>query len=178
MKKTTALGFALIFFLSCKEAEIEPEENELITTVQLEFEGNFSKKTYTWKDLDGEGGQKPVIQPIGLSPGISYSVKISLLDESKSEIVDITDEVKEEADEHLFVYDISPSSLATYTYGDKDANGFPIGLVGTIQSKTVGLGTLNVRLRHQPPLNGKATKDGTAMPGSDDINIGFPITFQ
>jgi hypothetical protein len=97
------------------------------------------------------------------------------LDESKTPAFNITDEIKEEADEHLVV--ITPSSVAigTFTYADKDVNQLPIGLMGKFTSKLAAEGTLKVQLRHQPPINGKKTKDGTATPGSDDANINFEI---
>lgn len=181
MKKTgywlfVALGLTVMY--SCKDAEVDPEENELITTVKLEFTNGSSVTTFQWKDADGDGGSAPAIDKINLKPGIEYSVKVSFLDESKSPADDITQEVNEESDEHLVVFTASPASLLTYTYGDKDLNNLPVGLNGKLLTKAAGSGKLKVQLRHQPPVNGNRVKDGTAAPGSDDINIDFDLEIK
>lgn len=55
---------------------------------------------------------------------------MEFLDESKTPVEDITEEIEEESDEHLLIYTASPAKLLTYTYGDKDASNFPIGFMG------------------------------------------------
>jgi hypothetical protein len=171
--------FSLLGFNSCKEKEIEPgEENELITTVNLKLTNAGNSQTFKYLDLDGDGGKAATIDKIILKPNTEYSIEIELFDESKSPKLNIGEEVAEEADEHLFVFTANPASLLKYTYTDKDKNNLPIGLKGTITTTTATSGTLKVQLRHQPPVNGKATKDGTANPGSDDININFDLAVQ
>lgn len=181
-KHTTLLSLALsmaIFISSCKKDSVEAEEeNELITTVKLNFSAGGSTQTFKYSDPDGDGGKMPTIDAISLKPNTTYTLTVEILDESKTPIGNITDEVKTESDEHLFVYTPSPSSLLTYTYGDKDANNFGIGLTGTAKTNAAGTGKLKVQLRHQPPVNGKASKDGTPTPGSDDVNIDFNVTVQ
>lgn len=171
--------FFLVGFNSCKEKEIEPgEENELITTVNLKFTNAGNSQTFKYLDLDGDGGKVATIDKISLKPNTEYSVEIELFDESKSPKLNISEEVAAEADEHFFVYTANPASLLKYTYTDKDKNNLPVGLKGTITTTTAASGKLKVQLRHQPPVNGKATKDGTANPGSDDINIDFDLAVQ
>jgi hypothetical protein len=72
-------------------------EEELITTVQLKIteSGTINTNTYSWKDVDGVGGNIPVIQGITLSPNKSYEVEVEFLDESKNPAADITQEVKQ-----------------------------------------------------------------------------------
>lgn len=178
MKKGLILVFGcLILSLnSCKEKEIEPtEENELITTVKLNFENAGKVSTFKYSDLDGDGGTAPTIEKVILEANKAYNLTIELLDESKSPVVNISNEVSEEADEHLFIYTPTPSGLLTYTYGDKDSKNLAIGLVGKILTNTAGSGKLKIQLRHQPPVGGVATKNGTPTPGSDDINIDFTV---
>jgi hypothetical protein len=163
---------------SCKDAEVDPEENELITTVKLEFTNGATVSTFSWKDADGDGGSAPVVDKIILKPNTEYSVKVSFLDESKSPAEDITAEVREESHEHLVVFTPSPSSLVAYTYLDKDANNFPIGLSGKVNTGAAGTGKLKVQLRHQPPVNGANVKNGTAAPGSDDANVDFDVELK
>ncbi len=178
MKKNVLL-FLLTSALSwscSKEAPAPEDENELITTVQLTFLEGTNAQTFEWEDTDGDGGKAPTIQNITLKANKSYKLSIKLLDESKMPATEITEEVGEESDEHLIVYTPTPSNLLSYSYDDKDKNGLPIGILGTIKTNNVGAGTLKVQLRHQPPVNGKNTKDGTSAPGSDDVNVDFIVT--
>ena len=173
------LGISVLFTQCDKAKDVEPDdENELITTVQLKFtpSGSTATQTFTFRDTDGDKGNPPsVFEKITLKPNTTYTLTVDLKDESKSPAEDITKEVKEEADEHLFVFTPSPASLLTYTYGDKDARNFSIGLTGTARTGAAGTGKLKVQLRHQPPMNGKAVKNGTPGPGSDDVNLDFNL---
>jgi hypothetical protein len=181
MKKGLILlfGFTILNLYSCKEKEVDPtEENELITTVKLNFANAGTVKTFKYSDPDGDGGKAAVIDKITLSPNTSYTLTIELIDESKSPAFNIGEEVKAEADEHLFIYTTNPTNLAAYTYGDKDSKNLGIGLTGNFITNAAGTGSLKVQLRHQPPVNGKPTKDGTATPGSDDVNIDFSLSVQ
>ena len=171
------LGFTL-FAVSCKKDDMEAEENELITTVKLNFAAGGTTQTFKYSDPDGDGGKAPTIEAVSLKANTTYTLTVELLDESKMPVGNITNEVKNEKDEHLFIYSPTPSSLLTYTYGDKDSRNFNVGLTGTAKTNMAGTGKLKIQLRHQPPINGKATKDGTATPGSDDINIDFNVTVQ
>lgn len=177
MKKLfLALGFTSLF-LACKQ-DVEPaEENELITTVELSFTDSDKKtSTFSYSDPDGDGGAAPTIDKIALKANKTYELSIKFLDKSKTPTVDLTSEILAEADEHLVVYTLTPTTLGTYTYTDKDKNGFVIGLKGTLKTNGVGLGVLKVQLRHQPPVNGVAVKNGSPTPGSDDVNLNFDLS--
>jgi hypothetical protein len=183
MKMNRKITWTLLFgitalFTQCKDSgnEVKPDdENELITTVILKFteQGTTNVSTFKSSDPDGEGGNPPVIDAISLKANTTYSVGIQLLDESKTQPVDITKEVEEEAEDHLFLYTASPTSLLTYTAEDKDSNNYPIGLAGKAVTGTTGTGKLKVQLRHQP-----GNKNGTATPGSDDVNVDFDLKIQ
>ncbi len=170
-----------ILLVQCKSAsDVEPDdENELITTVRLEFSPTnvfTGSQTFTYRDVDGDGGNPPTkFDTISLVANTEYVMKVIVLDESKNPAVDITKEVQENADEHLFVFTSAPASLLTYTYNDKDVRNLPIGLSGTAKTGSPGTGTLRVQLRHQPPISGKIVKDGTPGPGSDDVNLNFNL---
>ncbi len=166
---------ALVALSSCKkENDPEPDENELITTVQLTLTANGSSKVYTWKDVDGEGGQAPVIDSIVLAKNQAYTYSVRFLDESKSPVEDVTEEIRKESDEHLVVMTPSPTGSLTVTTTDKDRNNRPIGLVGEIKtSATAVKGKLKVQLRHQPGV-----KDGSPIPGDDDANVDFDVEIK
>jgi len=183
MKMNRKITWMILFgmtalFTQCKDSgdEVKPDdENELITTVILKFteQGTTNVSTFKSSDPDGEGGNAPVTDAISLKANTTYSVGIQLLDESKSPAADITEEVEEKSDEHLFIYTASPAALLTYTAEDKDANNYPIGLVGKAVTGTAATGKLKVQLRHQA-----GTKNGTATPGSDDVNVDFDLKIQ
>ncbi|MGM9507945.1 hypothetical protein ACS5NO_09465 [Larkinella sp. GY13] len=174
-----SLAASVVLVAGCNDKADEPEpadENELITTVNLKFteSGTTTTQTFTYRDTDGDGGQAATqFDKIVLKPSKTYELAVELLDESKTPTDDISKEVAEESDEHLFVFTVSPTTLATYTYGDKDANNLPIGLKGTFKTNAAGTGKLKVQLRHQPNA-----KDGTPTPGSDDVNLDFDLTVQ
>ena len=181
MNMNRKLTWILLFgvaalFTQCKDSgdEVEADdENELITSVTLTFReaGTGTVTTFAYKDPDGDGGNAPTkFDTISLKANTSYTLTLALLDESKTPVDDITDEIAEESDEHLLVYTPSPAALLTYTYSDKDKNGYPIGLTGEAKAGAAGAGKLKVQLRHQP-----GTKNGTPAPGSDDVNLDFNL---
>jgi hypothetical protein len=178
MKKLLVLVLGIIVLNSCKDDHDHDHENELITTVKLDFTENGNTKSFMYKDLDGDGGMAPVIDRISLKPNTEYSLKVNFLDESKSPASDITQEIKEEGAEHLLVFTVNPSAAATYTYNDKDVNGLNLGLDGKFKTNAAQNGTLKVQLRHQAPVGGKRTKDGSPAPGSDDANVTFTLEIK
>jgi len=170
------MGFIVI---ACNKDSINIEdENELITSVKLNFTANGNTQTFAYTDLDGDGGKAPTISTISLKPNTTYTMTIEILDESKTPASNITNEVATEKDEHLFIYTPTPSSLFTYTYGDKDSKNLNVGLTGIVKTTAAGTGKLKVQLRHQPPINGIPSKNGSTSPGSDDVNIDFNVTVQ
>jgi len=184
MKLSKKLTYILMFsvsvlFTQCKDSEnaVTPDdENELITSVTLSFKeaGTGTVTSFSYKDADGDGGNAPTqFDAITLKANTEYTLTIALLDESKNPVSDITKEINNESDEHLLVYTPTPAALLTYTYGDKDANNFPIGLTGTAKAGAAGTGKLKVQLRHQP-----GAKNGTATPGTDDVNLDFTLTVK
>lgn len=167
-----------VLFTQCKDSanEVEPDdENELITSITLKFTeaGTTNVTTFKSTDKDGDGGNPPITESISLKPNTTYQMAIELLDESKTPTVDITKEVEEKSYEHLFIYTPAPTSLLTYAASDKDKNNLPIGLNGKVVTGAAATGKLKVQLRHQP-----GSKNGTATPGSDDVNVDFPLTIQ
>lgn len=168
---------ALLFFSSCKPKSSNTNESELITTAQLVIKDAATQAvidTVTFKDPDGDGVQSPtVFDSIVLSPATNYAVELILLDESKNPIVNITSEIREEADAHLFVYTATPASLATILITDKDSNNLPLGITTNWSTGNAGRGTLSLILKHQPGV-----KNGTPSPGDTDVSIDFPLIIQ
>ncbi|KHJ37009.1 hypothetical protein PBAC_27850 [Pedobacter glucosidilyticus] len=173
------LAFAALLVGSisaCKKDELpHVHEEELITTVTLRFTNTANANdvvTVTARDVDGDGGNAPVIGALNLRPNTTYNWSVTqILDESESPAEDVREEIVEENYEHLLVYTATPANLITVNITDRDRNNLPVGLTGTATTTTAGTGTLRVTLKHQP--NG--TKNGTAAPGSTDFEFTFPL---
>ena len=180
MKKYLPILLASLLFTSCKKDEVEPtDDNELITRVELKFTDVTAKTTltYTFQDKDGDPKTAPEkFDKIVLNKGVTYSVSIGVYDDTKTPVMDITKEIEEESDVHLFVYKTTPTSLLTTTILDKDKNGLPVGLSSSILTQsTAGTGKLNLLLKHQPELNGVKVKTGQETGGSTDIDLLFDV---
>lgn len=114
---------------------------------------------------------------LNLKANATYSGSVQLYDKTQTPTVDATAEIKEKANEHLFVYTPSVASLLTVTITDTDTNPapgpYPIGLTYTLKTGAAATGKLKVQLRHQPNA-----KNGTTSPGTDDLNVDFPVVIQ
>jgi hypothetical protein len=178
-------GLLVALIIGCKKDTTKPqdnvqtEENELITTVKLQFSGkgqsgNDTTFTVLFDDPDGEGGNKPLaFNTIHLSKNNVYQVELSLLDKSKTPIDTISNEVLEKGTEHLFFYTPSDLNLASILITDKDTAGKNLGLKTTWTTKNAGTGKVKVILMHQPGV-----KDGVSSVGSTDVEVDFPMVIE
>ena len=188
MSKFKILGMALLtglLVVSCKKDDKKPDdhhhdhENELITTVKLNFSGkgisgNDTTFTVSFDDPDGAGGNKPIsFDTIRFAANKTYTCDLILLDKSKNPVDTISNEVKEEADEHLFFFTPSNKDALTVTINDKDSKGRNLGLKTSWVTKSAATGTVKVKLMHQPGV-----KDGTSATGDTDVEVDFPLVIK
>ena len=179
---TTLLFSLAILFAThtgCKKTTTtppNPNDEELITTFKItltDSAGVNPTVTAMYRDLDGDGGTGPSIwDSIKLKPNTTYLGEILLLDESKSPVDTISNEVLEEADEHLFCFS-SPASNLQIQRTDKDVNNLEIGFQSKWKTMGIGNTTVQIVLRHQPD-----TKTGACEPGSSDVDITFQTLIQ
>lgn len=152
----------MIFSFACKKETqpIEENENELITTIQLDFTKKSSgdQSTFIWEDADGPGGEVPYIEDIVLDVNAEYDVQISFWNKSVTPFEDITEEVKEESLHHRIYYEPSAGSGVTISGLDIDTNGMPLGVSSVWTTSANLTGTITVVLRHYPE-GGKAADD-------------------
>lgn len=170
---------AMLITSSCSEDDpIIPNQEELITTFKLTLTpvDGGSSTTFSFQDLDGDGGEAPIITSDTLSKNTSYYGTISLLNETASPAEDITSEIETEASEHQFFFSTSVNGL-TIAYNDKDSNNHPIGLSTMIATTEVGSGTITVILRHEPDKSADGVADGdiTNAGGETDIEVTFDV---
>ena len=172
--KTLYLLLSLLI-ISCSKEDPEPiNEEELITTVQLTFKSpGITDQTVRWQ----EGSNNSDI--ISLAANTQYEVEIIFLDESDpSDIEDITEEVKEEADEHQVFYQFSQLniSLGQSSSDTLDSNQNPLFVNSLWNTSEVGTGTVRVYLIHEPVTKSSSTRDGFA--GETDVTVDFPIIIE
>ncbi|GAB4018094.1 hypothetical protein GCM10028808_51560 [Spirosoma migulaei] len=161
------------------EQNVAPtDDNEAITTATLMLTNKATPTesvTATIENLNTTADFSKAT--LNLKANTTYTGVIGLLDKTKTPVLDATEEIKEKANEHLFVYTPTPSNLLTVTLTDKDTNPspgpYPIGLTTEIKTGAAGSGKLKVVLRHQPNA-----KNGTPTPGSSDLDTDFTVVVQ
>ena len=183
MKALAIVGLVGITALaSCKKDEdlvtVPPpvaNEVEVITTMTLMFTdaaGVQPDVTVTFRDPDGDGGLSyDIFDTIRLANNTVYNTSILLLNETESPADTISNEVLEEAAEHLFCF---TPSLANLSIVRTDTDGtYEVGLQSQWTVGNVETGTTQVVLKHQPGI-----KDGTCAPGETDIDVTFVTEIQ
>ncbi len=171
--------------MACKKDETSSpaptptNEEELITTLILTF---TDQETPTevfelrFTDLDGDGGNAPVITGDTIPANRAFNMTVRVLNESGSTTEEITNEIASEGPAHQFFFQPVGTTLLV-AYADADANGQPIGLTNLATTAAPGEGTMTVTLRHQPNktaagvINGDITNAG----GETDIEVTFPV---
>jgi hypothetical protein len=182
MKNHTSLllvtASVAILFSSCKKDDTTqpPAVNpsELITTVQLLITDSATNSTigaFSWKDIDGDGGNNPVIDTVVLQPTSTYKVSVLILDETKSPIDTVSNEVMEENLQHLLLHSFNQGSSLQFTSTDQDDNGGALGLEGILNTGGPTSGSYTLELRHYDSAADKVS--GT--PFETDIQVSFPV---
>ena len=159
-----------------------PNEEELITTLQLDFRNASSGEVSTFKlyDEDGFGPIEPVYTNGQLEANTNYTVTITVLNETENPADNITAEIAEEAADHQFFFTASNSLNIDFAYDDTDVNNNPVGLSTIFTTGAASEGTLTVVLRHEPAKDAAGVKDGdiTNAGGETDIQAVFDVTIN
>lgn len=168
---------AVIFSACEKDDPVIPNEEELITTLiyRLEPLGAGDIVELKFQDLDGDGGNPPVITTSPLKANTTYQGSITLLNELEDPADNITEEVEAEGEEHQLFY-VLTTLKTEITYMDQDLNNHPIGLITSLATGTSETGMLTITLRHEPkkPNNGTPEDGG----GETDIEVTFDLTIE
>ena len=187
-----SLAFGTFFLAACGDDDEPEEENveEIITNATLTFtptEGGTAI-TATATDPDGDGaGELTVDGPINLAANTAYTMTIDLLNGLENE--SISEEVEEEADEHMFFFAWQDGAFSNpvgngnvdnrvdiVNYLDNDDNQLPLGLMTSwITGDAVSGGTFRVILKHQPDIK---TATSTANDGESDMDITWTLNVQ
>jgi len=174
------LALVGLVFTSCGDDEDPepPNEEEVITTLQYALTSMDGSVTLSFQDLDGEGGNDGTTNVSPLKANTTYTGTLTFLNELEDPAEDITEEVREEDDEHQVFF--SNTAGLTVTYNDSDDDGNPLGVVTTLTTGDAGTGTLTVTLRHEPVKDAEGVSDGdiTNAGGETDIAVTFDITVE
>lgn len=152
-------------------------EGELITTVQFKIsnaDSPFVTHTFQYRDVDGIGGNAPIIDTIKLDANKIYAVEIFLLDESKTPSDTISNEVLEESKDHLFIYQPADTNLMV-TINDFDNNNppLPLGIITSWRTKSATSTSIKLTLKHQPGI-----KNGDPTKGETDVEVSLPVVIK
>lgn len=186
-----------VSIFSCEKDDPVPEiDQELITEMTLLFEevdgtgAVVAGSAFEVVARDAQGislGSTPQIEDISsLVPGKTYQLSITLYNDIAKE--DMTGEIVAHGDEHQFYFLgsalVGDTASLGYTYLDQDADGYPLGLKGTVSvSDNVSMGSFRVVLRHglnkafsgadQPNFENYETAGGES-----DLDITFQVKFS
>ncbi len=153
--------------------------NEAITTVMLPLTSQTASTDVRTALIDNLGSNRPDFSrdTLKLTPNRSYSCKIGMVNKLTDPFTDATVEIRELANEHLLIYTPAEGLNLTVTITDRDTNPapgpYPVGLTSVVKSGAASSGKLHVVLRHQP-----GTKDGTATPGTSDLDTSFDVAIR
>jgi hypothetical protein len=189
ISKIALFTFVIAIIVACKKDDgevakpVNPNETELVTTVKLIIAptSNPSAEIYaSFRDLDGDGGNSPVIDTIRLGANSEYNVYVLVLDETKNPVDTISYEIEKEKNEHQFFYSKIGTYNLTTTYMDVDDHNVPIGLnikLNTTTGFAEKTNKFKLVLKHQPGLK-PTTCCGDETLGETDLEIYFPIIIQ
>lgn len=171
-----------VMAVSCEKKDpVIPNEEELITTLRytLTPDGGGDEVILSFQDVDGDGGNAPIVSTDTIQANTMYTGLLELLNESVSPSVDITEEVMEESTEHQFFFSSSINDLVI-TYADVDDDNNPLGVETNVSAGNAGTGTLTIILRHEPIKTASGVADGdiTNAGGETDIEVQFNVVVQ
>lgn len=175
------LSVSLLFTACDKDDPVIPNEEELITTLNytLTSTDGVESITLSFNDLDGDGGNEPIIIGGTLTANQTYAGELELLNKAETPEESISEEIEEEDEEHQFFFQSTVSNLSI-TYNDQDADGNPVGLRTTLTTGDATSGTITIILRHEPVKSASGVSDGdiTNAGGETDIEVTFQIDVQ
>lgn len=171
------------FFAGCKKDDddqppVIPNEEELITTLHYRLmpPAGGDTITLTFRDLDGDGGNPPVITVDSLDTSTTYNGYLLLLNETVSPADTISVEIDAEGADHQFFFSSDVPGV-NINYVDTDVNGNPVGLKTTLLTGAAGSGILKITLRHEPDKDAAGVQGGdiTNAGGETDIEVTFDL---
>ncbi len=160
-----------------KDAEADTGHGAVTTVEVLLVQGSDSVRG-RYKDPDGPGGRPPTIDTLHPRPGVLYTYRLRVLNESGNPVEDLTAVItQEEKNTHRFFLLPQPDSLAQITPTDSDDFGRPVGAQGTWKQgpDTLPTGTVRIVLKHY--LNPSDKNFGLER-GGTDLDVSLPVQIR
>jgi hypothetical protein len=175
-----AIGFSTS---SCNkpEATTSPAPgNEFLTTTMLIVTDTANPSfhdTAVWSKINPDDTSAPDTSRANLTlqANHTYQAYILILDSTQTPVANISDEIWERKNYHLFCFTTWDGLNLGVQRTDYDDNTppLPVGLHDNLITGAAGSGRLEVELRHQPNA-----KNGDCAPGSTDLDVFYNITIQ
>lgn len=181
MKNTKMIFRTLLLTLACSLAITACKEDpetapENITKVEVHLTGaNGFDQEFIWTDPDGGDASNAFVDPIIIpaSAGSSLHCHVHVYDGTKTPEQDLTGDIEEESDVHLFVYEVTGANIGV-AYDDTDKNGNNFGLETAWTKGATSSGIINIKLFHEP-----TDKDNLNAPGGEvDFDVTFPVAVE
>ena len=177
---------ALLLSISCSSDDDTPipNEGEVITKLTytlISQSDALDIVEFTYEDSDGEGGNPATIKDgstLKSSTTYNGTVKVENTMDTLS-IIDITEEVLKEAEDHQFFYQEDEDNL-TISYNDEDENGKSIGIKTILKTGSSGSGSLTITLIHKPnkEAEGIQINNMNNVGGSTDVQARFNLVIS
>ncbi len=188
--KATLL-LSVLLFISCDKDDAPEAENEMEVftkaVIKVTNLSNDSSEAYEFEveEHDHDHDHGVLVQnlegddhgdhtEIELESGSEYKFEISFLNDSDpNNVIDMTDEVIEEKDEHLVFYELVGDgiSYATMSGDTLDSDGNALNLVTKWTTTTETVVDVEAYLIHQPTSKVGTTRDDFG--GATDVEIEF-----
>jgi hypothetical protein len=190
---TAVISMAMLGACSDDDDPKKEDVPELITKATLTFTPAAGTPIVaTATDPDGVGAKSIAMDgAINLAAGTTYTLTVTLINELAApgdEEYKVSDEVKEEGDEHQFYFAWTNSVFSDpagdgnvdnrndkINYNDKDVNNLPIGLSTTWTAGAATSGKFHVLLKHQPDVKSATS---TSNDGETDLDVTFDIVVK
>jgi hypothetical protein len=160
----------------CGHDHDDENKHGKITTMQVTLTDDSTTISAKAVDLDGDGGNPPVVDTLTLQAGRSYTGRIELLDESVDPPISRTEEIRRDADTHLFRFTALQGAQGRVIVSnlDTDSKGQPFGMRFNVQvtGSAAANGGLRILLEHHD------TGDKGAGIFDTDIEAEFPVVIQ
>lgn len=183
MKRFISLSIAcgLLWLIGCEKHDHSHDYEHMVPGSFILYliseEGDTIKAS--WQDLDGPGGNPPVVSPISLDARHFNRNIRGILEIFATDGDTLTTIIRSQGTEHQLFWSVSgpAQNAVTITVTDRDSRGMPLGLetswrVQPVQAPTPG--TVRIILYHYEPNK----KDGTSPSPETDADITFPLTIQ
>ncbi len=163
-------------FAGCSDDPESTNEEEVVTTFIVTLDPiveEVNTVTLSWDDtnLDAVVDDTELSVSGDLVAGTAYAATIQILNKSADPEIIITEEIREEAEDHIFCFTVTGANISI-SNRDEDKHGLPLGITSTWTATSASAGTVNITLRHQP---GVKTGDCPGA-GDTDASITFAVT--